>query len=271
MAVLIIVILAFMGVMFVSLLNTSIFTATNDLQSTQALAIANAGVEYEQMNLAQNIKWYRGPDPVYTTTLSLGSGSFTATTNVPATMLQRRLQTGDTIATVYSTNRFPQSGYLQIDDDIGSGAEFVQYSGIAGNTFTGLTRGVTIGTVASTAGIHPRTGNVYPVAKLQVALASNCASTASITLTYHSKFLSAGTISILGEEINYTGVTVSGTNMILSGIQRCQNSTSSVAANVGDPVTPLLAYGSYPINQAEVISTGTVGGAVRVIGKTIQR
>ena len=45
-AIFIIVILGFMGVMFVSLIGTSSLTAVNDMQSTQALYLAEGGMEY---------------------------------------------------------------------------------------------------------------------------------------------------------------------------------------------------------------------------------
>jgi len=274
-ALFIIVILAFMGAMLASLISTGSLTAVGDLQSTQALSVAEGGVEYEQMILAQNVEWYRSPDPVDTTTQALGAGSVTSTSNIPATMLRTLLTSTSAAANVYSTSRFPASGYLQIDDDVTSGAEFVQYTGVTSSypyQFTGLTRGRTIGSVATTAGTHQRGSNVYPVSQLQSALASNCSSTASITITSNPKFLSAGTISIRGEEINYTGVTNSGSNMILTGIQRCANATSSAAAVVNDPVTPMLDLPDSTLsNQAEIVSTGTVGGALRIVKKTLQR
>jgi hypothetical protein len=273
-ALFIIVILAFMGLMLASLVSTGSLTAVGDLQSTQALSVAEGGVQYEQLILAQNVEWYRGPDPVDTTTQALGAGSVTSTSNIPATMLRTLLTPTSNTANVYSTSRFLSSGYLQIEDDVASGAEFVQYTGVTNSypyQFTNVTRGRTIGSVATKAGTHQRVSNVYPVSQLQSALASNCSSTASITITGNPKFLSAGTISILGEEINYTGMTVSGTNMILTGIQRCVNATSSAAAGVNDPVTPMLDLGANPNNQAEIVSTGTVGGALRTVKNTVQR
>ncbi len=273
-ALFIIVILAFMGLMLASLVSTGSLTAVGDLQSTQALSVAEGGVQYEELILAQNVEWYRSPDPVDTTTQALGAGSVTSTSNIPVTMLRTFLTPTSNTANVYSTNRFLSSGYLQIEDQVTSGAEFVQYTGVTNSypyQFTGLTRGRTIGSVATTAGTHQRGSNVYPVSQLQSALASNCSSTASITITSNPKFLSAGTISILGEEINYTGVTISGTNMILTGIQRCVNATSSAAGGVNDPVTPMLDFGSAPNYQAEIVSTGTVGGALRTVKNSVQR
>ncbi len=277
-AVFIIVVLAFLGVMFVTLINTSSLTSVNEMQSAQALSVAEGGVEYEQRILARNVDWYRSPDPVDASTQNLGPGSFTATSTIPATMLQRRLRQTDTTATVYSTARFPTSGFLQIEDSIGGGAEFVQYTGITGNTFTGLTRGRTIGSVSSVAGNHPRGSNVYPVAQLANNLPNNCNPPASISITVPStaanqvKFLSAGTLDFQGEEIMYTGYTTSGANtLILTGIQRCQGPTPSAAYSANDPVTPVLDGGVTASNQAEIVATGSVGAAVRTVKKTVQR
>ena len=112
-AIFIIVVLAFMGVMLLTMVGTSTFTSVNDAQSTQALSIAEGGVEYEQRILAQNVDWYRSPDPVDTTSPNLGGSSLIAVTNIPATKLKKRLLPGKTPATVYSTNRFPRLGHCR--------------------------------------------------------------------------------------------------------------------------------------------------------------
>ena len=277
-AVFIIVVLAFMGVMFLTMISTSTLTSVNDLQSTQAFSIAEGGVQYEQLILAKNLDWYRSADPVDVTTKNLGpAGAFTASTNLPATMLKKKLKDTDIIAYVYSTNRFPPSGYLQVEDDVGIGAEFVFYGGIVGNTFTPLTRATTtLGSVGTVRANHLRGNNVYPVAQLVSGLTATCLTPTSITIkvldTSKVKFLSAGTLDILTEEINYSGLIVaSATNITLTGVQRCQSGTGPVTANVNDPVTPVLGSGVTASNQAEVVSIGTVGAAVRTVRKTIQR
>jgi hypothetical protein len=271
-AVFIIVILAFMGVIFVTLIGSGSLTAVNDLQSAQALSIAEGGVEFDQRSLAQNLDWYRSmADPIAVTTRSLGAGSFTVSTTLPATKLRRRLQAGDTTAVVYSTGRFPGSGFLQIEDDITGNAEFVRYTGIAGNTFTGMTRNVTIGTVIGSAGPHSRGDRVYPVTTLIDAMPNDCNAMASLRVAAHSKLLGAGTLDVEGEEILYTGSRVSGGTMTLTGVSRCQNGTASALHPSGRPVTPLLDDGASPDAEAEIVSTGTAGSAVRVVNKTIQR
>ncbi|MGC1454350.1 MAG: hypothetical protein WA946_04070 [Nitrospirota bacterium] len=278
-AVFIIVVLAFMGVMFVSLINTSSFTLVNDMQATQALYVAEGGVEYEQRNLAQNFNWYRSvTDPLYNDPpKNLGGGSFTATVRVPATLLRKGLSDTALTATVYSTSGFPANGYLQIDDDVTGGAEFVQYTIFDATTVTLIApRGRTIGTVVTAANDFVRGTAVYPVMTLSLAggLTSTCLSPASFTLVAAStpiKLLSSGTIDIEGEEINYSGSTVTGTNMTLTGVQRCMNGTGPMAHANGQPVTPVLIGDNTADYQAEITSTGTVGAAVRTVKKTVQR
>ncbi len=271
-AIFIIVILAFMGVMFVSLINTRALSSINDLQSLQAFSIAEGGVEFEQRLLAQSLDWYRGTtDPLFAApATNLGAGNFTATTRAPATTLKRRLLAGAGTASVYTTNGFPPSGYLQIDDDVTAGAEFVQYTILNANTFTLTARGQTIGTIATAANSFSRGTDVYPVTTLVDALANSCSSPASFRIAANIKFLGSGIVTIEGEEIVYSGSSAVGGNMTLTGVQRCLNGAVSAAHNAGRPVTPLLAGGS-PGMQSEMTSTGTVGAAVRVVRKTVQR
>ena len=232
------------------------------------------GIEYDQRSLAQNLEWYRSlTDPIAITTLNLGAGSFTVSSNLPATMLRNRIPTAASTAPirVYTTNRFPVSGYLQIEDDITASAEFIQYTGISGDTFTGITRNVTIGTVTGTAGAHARGEIVYPVTTLVDNMPNNCTSIASLRVAYHPKFLGAGTLDVEGEELFYTGSSITGVNMTLTGVQRCQNGTVSSAHPPGRPVTPVLVDGVSPDYEAETFSTGTVSAAVRITKKTVQR
>ena len=271
-AIFIIVVLAFMGVMLLTMVGTSTFTSANDAQSMQALFIAEGGAEMEQRSLAQSLDWYRGTtDPLFAAAQNLGAGSFTATAKVPATTLRRRLGTGDGTAAVYSTGGFPPNGYLQIDDDVTAGAEFVQYAILNGNTFTLTARGRTIGTIATSATTtFGRGTNVYPVTTLVDALANSCSAPASFRIADNMKFLGSGIVTIEGEEIVYSGFSSAGGNTTLTGVQRCLNGAVSAAHNAGRPVTPLLAGGSADM-QSEVISTGTVTPAVRIVRKTVQR
>jgi hypothetical protein len=268
-AIFIIVILAFMGVMFVSLINTSTFSSINNLQSMQALSVAEGGAEYEQLNLANNLDWYRSAtDPLAAPTPhSLGTGSFTVTSNLPATKLRAQVPaTGTNPLRVYTTDRFLSSGCILIDD------EFIQYTGLGATNaicggrppcFTNITR-VAPACGGGTQAAHSRGDAVYPVSTTSTNLPNNCNDMAALIMTDNTKFLTAGTLDIQGEEVSYSGSSRSGGNLTLTGIQRCQGGTPTSGNNL--PATPILSS-----DQAEVISMGTVGAAARTVKKTVQR
>ncbi len=286
--VLMMIIIGTIGAVFVSLINTEGFTAMNQSAGLLAFGVADAGVEFEQYNLAQNVDWYRSTaDPMPAAVRTLGAspnaGSFTAQTFLPATKLRTRIPTAGAIAEirVYTTDRFPEAGSLQIDDDITDGqTEFITYTDTTPNSFIGvITRDVLIGTVSGTASSHERGTRVYPVTTLLTALgtlgACTPAAAASFNIAAHPKFLAAGIIDIEGEEISYSGSTIAGGTMTLLGVTRCLNNTSAGHA-INQPVTPLLVDGAEPDYTAEIISTGTTpvavaGSANRVIRKTVQR
>jgi len=286
-ALFLIVVFAFLGTAVVSLYSTQGVSAMNEVRSDQALFIAEGGVEYGQRSLAQNLDWYRSTaDPILIPATNLGAGTFSVSMNLAAAELQTRIPNTTSVApiNVYSTGRFPTSGYLQIDDDITDGqTEYVSYTGVTPNSFTGITRNVTLGSsppITGAASQYERGTHVYPVTFLLSALGtlgSPCTPTTvpSFNITAHSKFLSAGILDVEGEEIRYLGSTTSGGTMTLLGVTRCLNSTSAAHA-VNQPVTPILVDGVPPDYLAEVVSTGTVtatvaGNAVRVVRKTVQR
>ncbi len=105
-------------------------------------------------------------------------------------------------------------------------------------------------------------------------MAASCAPLASIQVDANSKFLSAGTLDIEGEEIAYTGSSLSGGTMTLTGITRCLDTATAAtpaAHAIGQPVTPVLVGGDSADYQVEVISTGTQGNNIRYARRTIQR
>lgn len=297
--ILILLVIGMIGAVFVSLINTESFTAMNQSAGLLSFGIADGGVEFEQRNLAQNLAWYRSTsDPMLASIRTLGSapntGSFTVSTNLPATRLRRRIIAGSALnICVSTTDRFtpPTTGYLQIGNPGLDPYEFVQYTGIGTSAncaaeFTGITRAWVINGVSGGAAVaHVRDELVYPVTTLVDALANSCTSLASLRITDHPKFLTAGTLAVLTnttpgaidwEEISYTSSTRAAGVMTLLGVKRCQNGTASAAQAAGNPITPILADGTPPDYQAEVVSTGTVavtiiGNAVRVIRKTVQR
>ena len=242
--------------------------------SMQAFFLAEAGLEHEQRRWAQNLEWYRSavdPIPVAPVAQALGSGTFTVSATIPATLVRTRLVAGGATLNVYTTNRFPAAGILQIGDDIVSGAEFVRYAGVAGASFTGLARAQTVGTVASVAAAHARSSPVYPVTILRTALAASCAPLASLQIDAHGKFLGAGTIAIEGEEIRYAGSSTLGGTTTLTGITRCVGTVGPVAHAIGQPVTPVLGNGDSAIAQVEIASTGTSGPNIRYARRTVER
>jgi hypothetical protein len=244
--------------------------------SVQAFFLAESGLEYEQRVWAQNLNWYRSaidPNPSPASAQALGNGSFTVYANLPATLFMSSISTAATTVNAYTTNRFPASGTLQFEEDLAAGAEFATYTGISGNTFTGVARGQTVGTVTSTAGPHSRSDTIYPVTTLITPLsAASCtAIPVPFQIAYHPKFLTAGTLDIGSEEISYTGSSVAGGTMTLTGVTRCMGLQGPLLLPSGYPVTPVLIDGDSASYQAELVSTGTVGGDTRYARKTIQR
>ena len=292
-AIVLVVVASMLAVTIAMIAATSGSSATDNLQSGQALFLAESGVEYERRRMAQNLDWYRSTaDPFDQTTQGFGQGSFTVQTNLPATMLRTHVNSGDTSITVYTTNRFPNFNatpsppttcnpcYLQLDDDINGGAEYVRYTGISGNTFTGLTRNVSIGTAPAhtgTLGARDRGSAVYAVTTLSVALPLSCAAPANVQIVAHSKFLGAGTLDIEGEEIGYKNSSSFGGVMTLTGITRCLDDVTGPPGNApaahaaGAPVTPVLIGGFSKDYEAQVVSTGTVGNTQRVMNRTLKR
>lgn len=136
-AIFIIVILAFMGLMFVSMVNTASFTSANDLQSTQALHVAEGGLAYgiEQLN----------GNPLYAGDINktLGRGTFTTTVvNSLTTVNPNPIAIGDLAINVTSTAGFSIPGTIKID------SEYVYCTGKTATAFTGCTRGYQGTTVA---------------------------------------------------------------------------------------------------------------------------
>ena len=278
-AIVLLVVIAFLAVMLSSLVAGNAISGASHFGSMQALYQADSGLEFEQRRWAQNLNWYRSttdPNPNPAAAQILATGSFTVNTNLPATLLKTRLAPGVNTITAYTTNRFPASGILQLEEDLTLGAEFVRYTGISGNTFTSVARGATVGTVASIGAAHARSDKVYPVTTLVDALTASCTPPASFRIAAHSKFLSAGTLDIEGEEISYSGSSVTGGNMTLTGVQRCLDTLPPavpvpIAHNVGQPVTPVLSNGTSASYQVEMIATGTMGSNIRYARKTSQR
>jgi len=292
-AIVLVVVAAVLATTIAFITVTSGSTATDSLQSGQALFLAESGVEFEARRAALDLDWYRsGADPTAPLSQNFGAGSFTVSRTFPATELSARVKQADTSITVYTSNRFPTFAaaasppttcnpcLLALGDVSPGGAgEFVSYSATAGNTFTVARAQCPAnyypgGTCppAPTATTQSRGTPVYPVTTVSTLTASGCASTASIRLVAHPKFLNAGTINIEGEEIQYTASSTAAGVMTLTGITRCVDGASGGPAYaVGVPVTPVLFNDVSTNYEAQINSTGTVGNTSRTEQKTVQR
>ena len=269
-----VVVLVFLAIAMGYLLANSTLAGSSHAGAMQALFLADSGLEYEQNRWARNLDWYRtavDPDPAAPAPQSVGTGTFTASATLPATLVKTQLSVAGTTINAYTTGRFPASGILQVGEDLLSDGEYVRYTGIAGSSFTGVTRAQTVGTVASLAAAHARSSAIYPVTILRTTLAASCAPLTSMQVDANSKFLGAGTLDIEGEEIGYTSSSTSGGTMTLTGITRCLGTITSVGHAIGQPVIPLRETGDSGRGQAEIVSTGTMGTNVRYARRTIQR
>jgi Tfp pilus assembly protein PilX len=232
-AIFMIVILAFMGVMFVSLIGTSSLTSVNDLQSAQALYVAEGGSEFVLKNRA--FPNYSMNPNTGGTSQNLGAGSFSVTT--PA-YLTGAVAIGDTAINVNSTNGFASpSGRVLIDSEV------IAYTNIAGNTFNPA------GPVTAT---HLIGNAVYPVTRVaNAALANNCTAT-DVQVDYVNNFITPGIVTI-GSEYFYCAGTAAGPTRFTS-CSRCYKGSSASAHLVGANVFQYL-----------VASAGTVGNASRTV------
>lgn len=273
-ALVLVVVMVSLAIALGYLLANSTLASGSHVGSMQALFVAESGLEFEQRRWAQNLNWYRSavdPSPAAPVAQNIGAGAFTVSATLPATLLRTRLTVAAATVNAYTTQRFPAAGILQVSDDIAGGAEFVRYTGIAGNSFTGVARGQAVGTVTSTAGAHSRSRAVYPVTILRTAMGADCNPMGAIQVDTHPKFLGAGTLDIEGEEVGYGGSSITGGTMTLTGITRCLGTASSVPHAIGQPVTPVLMGGDSADGEAEMTSTGVVGANVRYVRRTIQR
>ena len=142
-AIFIIVILAFMGVMFVSLIGTGSLTSINDMQSTRALFVAEGGMERAVRFLLSPTLTERGAcgtitgNPALTNT-SLTPGQFTVIGSQSysgGATLSGAIGSADTTINVSSTAGYASFGRILID------REAIDYNGTTAGSFTGAVRG----------------------------------------------------------------------------------------------------------------------------------
>lgn len=153
-AVFMLVVLTFMGTVFLTTFTTSRSGTTNEIQSTRALFIAEGGLQYTLLRNRTNI-------PNYSTNgtwQSLGAGSFKVDT--PA-YLTANIAAGAAVLPVDSTAAFPAAGRLAIGNHYG-----ITYTGKTPTSFTGAGGGIA----------HNQNDAVYPAARLSAVIsAASCA------------------------------------------------------------------------------------------------
>jgi hypothetical protein len=266
-AIFIIVILGFMGVIFVSLISTGSLTAVNDMQSTQALSIAEGGVEFARYNLSLDNNWYWNTDPE-SFARNLGSGQFTVDISYPATALRKNIGSGALAGgvPVFSVGNFPPAGFLYI------GGEVIAYTAVVPGppaTFTvpGVGNRAQWGTAASP---HSIGSPVYPVTRLTAAAcAAPPCNNVTLTVGSTSKFLWRGTVTInpddpLGdcgaggtrEDVDYVSLTA---NTFVGASLNCAHGANEI-------VTPVQTT-----DQAGITSTGMVSSSQRQVRNITER
>lgn len=265
-------------------------TATDSLQSAQALFLADSGLEFEARRMAQNVDWYRSTtDPTASSgAISLGAGTFTTSSRLPATKLRRSVTNASTAICVYTVDSFPTSGTIQIGDDISAGAEFVSYTGTTSNSaacnnlpaFTGIGRAATVGGLTPPKANHSHGDIAYPVTTTLDALSASatCVAPAQLRVTDNTKFLDVGTISLddggaNSEDIAYKASSRAGGVMTLKGLTRLLGASCPGWA-AGVPARPQLANSTGGSgNDYEVLasSAGTVGATQRALNRVLQR
>ena len=273
-ALVLIVVLVALAAVLGHLLANSTLSSGKHVGSMQALFLAESGLEFDQRRWSQNLDWYRSttdPNPPAPAAQALGNGTFAVFANLPATKVRTGFPAAAATLNVFTTARFPVAGILQVEDDITGGGEFVRYTGVTANSFTGVSRAQTVGTVSNVASNHARGDVVYPVTILRTVMAANCTPLASILVDTNPKFLGAGLLDIEGEEISYSGVSIAGGTMTLTGIVRCLGVVNNVAHAVGQPVTPIRVGGDSADYQVELQSTGVAGTNLRYARRTVDR
>jgi len=108
-------------------------------------------------------------------------------------------------------------------------------------------------------------------------LASSCSVLTNLQIAANSKFLRGGTLTVYHgsgaspEQITYTNSTTVGGTTTLTGLTRCANGTSFVAAASGDPVVSMVVNAGTNDLEVSISSTGNAGSTQRQEYKAVQR
>lgn len=268
--VIMMLIMAVMGSVLLSMVGTENTSSLGQMRGSQAFFVAEGGVEYTQRFLTDTANWYFFPTDPYpqpSVTMSLGAGTFTYFVNFPATGLSKNLGggSGNTTVCTFSTDRFPSSATIEIDNEVLNGCVPGNPASCNGPGFNCNTR-----PYQGTLSAHAIGAEVYPVTTLSANITS---SQPTITVGNTAKFLAAGTIQIgdawgITEEARYNGITPTQ----FLGVVRGVNGTTATAWPAGTTnVTPLQNTGTAPDDQVLVTSTGNVSNASRVLQSVAQQ
>ncbi|HYA87691.1 MAG TPA: hypothetical protein VEI57_11580 [Nitrospirota bacterium] len=238
-AIFIIVILAFMGVMLLSMVTTSSLSSVNDLQSTKALYVAEGGVEY-----ILGVNTF----PNYSTngaTTNLGAGNFKIDTPATVTTAGGIPASG---ASTFTVNKSSWAGFPAPPGNIVIDSEIMTYSAWNGtNQFTVNAAGRGAG--GTTAAAHAFGAAVYP-ATTTTAAVNNLPGTTTIPVSSTIGFVIPGVIQINNEFIwceNTSG----------------NNFTNCIRAYKGSTIANHVINSN--VFQYMLRSTGSVGNAGRAI------
>ncbi|HAK60950.1 MAG TPA: hypothetical protein DCO77_11295 [Nitrospiraceae bacterium] len=233
-AIFIIVILGFMGVIFLTFIGIGSFTSINDVQASRALFVAEGGVEYILGNRTFPNYSMAGA------TMNLGAGTFTVST---PTYLTANIGAAAGTIPVQSTVGFPAAGRIAID------SELIDYAGTTAVSFTGATRGAG----GSGAAAHAAGNAVFPVTTVTVNL--NAVAT-TINVGSTTGFSIPGVIKINTEYLHCT----SSTAITFTNCTRGYKGTTAAVHGVGSNVYQYVLTSAAVVGNARRSVRTMVGG-----------
>lgn len=229
-------ILAVMGAALVSLVTTGSDISVNQLQSEQALNVAEGGKEFILANRTF-------PNYSQVTPITLGAGSFTVATPAYLTVA---VAIGNNIITVNSTSGFPAAGRIVIDSEV------MIYTAIGGNTFT---------VPAGASAAHTNGNAVYPVTTVT---ADPGAGGITITVASTTGFVVPGVVRIDSEYIYCASTNTPLTTQFTNCIRGYKGSTAAAhiaTSNVFQYIITTTSTVGTGTNSTRVIRTAVYGSA----------
>ncbi len=140
-AVILIVVIGFIGLAVAEMFYSSTRSTSDYLQAAKALFLAESGIEQATHEILTSTVANRSACSGLSINNSIGAGAYSVTTSGPFYVSSPSTVSGALTATattipVVSTTGYQSAGRLMID------SELINYSGISGNNFIGVTRGV---------------------------------------------------------------------------------------------------------------------------------